>query len=92
MAEEDGVHPKALLERPELPDHLQFVWSAWWELHTDRPMGMAVGPIPFTAIDRYASRFGVDDADHFEAFREAVRGIDGTYLKWVNERRDSRGG
>jgi len=89
LAEEDGVEPKALQERPQLPDHLQFVWSAWWELHTDRPVGMAVGAIPFSAIDRYAARYGIDGMDHFDAFREAVRALDGAYLKWAGERRSS---
>ncbi|ODT50260.1 hypothetical protein [Devosia sp. 63-57] len=66
--------------------HLQFAWSAWWEVHTDRPMGMGVGPVPFTALDAYAARFGVTGTDDFEAFRFLIRSLDGVYLKWVAER------
>lgn len=77
------MEPKALQDRPEVFEHLSFVWSAWWELHTDRPMGMSVGPIPFTAISAFADRYGVAELDAFDTFRELIRAMDGEYLKWV---------
>jgi hypothetical protein len=46
-----------------------------------------VGPIPFTSIDRYASRFGVVAVDDFNAFRELIRAMDGAYLAWTSKRR-----
>lgn len=67
-------------------EHLDFVWSAWWELHTDRPIGMAVGPIPFTAIDAYAGRYGIGALDAFEAFAGLIRAMDAVYLDWAAKR------
>lgn len=68
-------------------EHLQFQWSAFWDLHTDRPVGMGVGPIPFGAIDQYAARYSIDDLDDFEAFRELIRAMDDAYLTWSSKRR-----
>lgn len=70
-------------------EHLQFTWSAFWDLNTDRPVGMGVGPIPFTAIDRYADRYGIEGLDAFDALRELIRAMDDAYLTWSAKRRDS---
>lgn len=70
--------------------HLQFVWSAWWEVHTDRPIGMGVGQIPFRALDAYATRFGIDDLDAFETFRALIRVMDGAFLEWSAKRSKSQ--
>lgn len=87
MAEEDGVEPKALQDRPEVFEHLQFVWSAWWSLHADRPIGWgAVGDIPFTAMDRYADRYGIVDIDAFERFTALIDAMDGAYRDWTQKR------
>lgn len=87
MAEEDGVEPKALQERPELAAELLFLWEAWWLLTTDRPIGMSgVGPIPFSAIDRYAQRYRIDDVDAFEAFAGVISQMDDVYLAWQADR------
>lgn len=37
---------------------------------------MAVGPIPWTAIDAYASRFGIDRIEEFEFFAMLIRAIE----------------
>ncbi len=88
MAEE-GETPKALLRRPELPDHLQFAWSAFSELSTDRPLGFgAAGPIPWSAISAYAMRHGVG-GDTFERLLALIRAMDGEWLKDAASRRAS---
>lgn len=56
--------------------------AAFWDLHTDRQIGMAAGPIPGAAIDRWVAmgRVHPAEADHFrrcmracdEAWREAA--------------------
>ena len=91
MAEETGKEPSALLNRPEIWPWLSFTWSAWWELHSDRQMTMG-GPlrIPFTSIDRYADRYGIAGVDSFDAFRELIRAMDGAYLKWAEERSQTK--
>ena len=59
---------------------LQFLWDAFWELTTERPMGMAgEGRIPGSAIREYAREHGYysDDA---RWFREVIREMDAEYL------------
>lgn len=65
---------------PDVLDEAEGYLSAFWELCTDRPAGMTLGPIPFTSIDRYASRFGIDDPDEFDQFRKAIRACDEAWL------------
>jgi len=54
--------------------------EAFWSLSADRRVDMSgIGPIPFTAIDRYASRYGFDD--DFPVFEKIIRDLDRTYLE-----------
>lgn len=69
---------------PELPRRLGFYLSAFYELSTSRQMGMAVGPIPFEAIDRYATRYGVRN---FERFRSLIRALDNAWMGTQNKAR-----
>jgi hypothetical protein len=46
-----------------------------------------VGAIPFGAIDGYARRFGVVDADEFRRFLRVIRRLDEAYI----EHKSSRG-
>lgn len=41
---------------------------------------MQAGPIPFTAIDRWATRRGVTDPDEFEALVACIRAMDAEWL------------
>lgn len=41
-------------------------------------MGMSLGPIPWTAIDRYAIRYRIDD---FEDFEHMLSAMDAVYLE-----------
>lgn len=61
---------------PEIPEEAQFAYAAFNELASDRAVGMAMGPIPFTAIDAYAWRYGIADTDEFERFRILIRVIE----------------
>jgi hypothetical protein len=86
-AEGNSVATKAIDDRPEVEAHLQFVWAAFWELGSDRPVTMGgVGAIPFSAIDRYAQRAGVDDPDQFARFLQLIRCLDAPYLAHVNKK------
>ena len=52
-----------------------FYLAAFWELNSDRPVGMAVAPIPFSAIDRFASRHEID-GEEFEFLVRMIRAMD----------------
>lgn len=63
-----------------LPDYC-YSYSVFCELSTDREIGMALGPIRFTAIDTYARRYGIDDLDDFDQLVEDVRLLDRLFLE-----------
>lgn len=63
-------------------------WEAFWHLTTDRQTGMALGPIPWSAIDRYATRHAIDDPDDFDEFVELVMTLDQAYLEHCSREQD----
>lgn len=66
---------------PELSAECEFAVAAFHELKTTREIGMAYGPIPWTAIDAYATRHGITDPDEFEEFVWMIRVMDDVYLE-----------
>lgn len=79
--------PPALLRKPEVSPGLDRYLTAFWDLTSERQLGAmgGCGSIPWTAIDRYAARQGLDDLDDFERFRSIIRAMDGAYLAHVAE-------
>jgi len=69
--------------KAEVRAELVFIWRAFHDLSGDRQSGMSVGRIPFLAIDRYATRFGVDDRDEFERFMSLIRAMDVAFIEWI---------
>lgn len=55
----------------------EYYLEAFKELNSTRPIGMSVGPIPFTAILEY---FKVYPCDDFEEFNYIIRRMDEAYL------------
>lgn len=87
MATETGQVPKALANRIAPDEERIFVWNAFWELHTDRPVAMAgVSYLPFSSIDRYAARYGLDDIDEFDRFRSLIRAVDAEFVTWARRK------
>jgi hypothetical protein len=75
--EEGGEAPLALVEQPEIPERLALAWQAFLDLSGDRQLGFGViGEIPWTAIDAYARRHGIDDPDEFDALASHVKAMD----------------
>jgi hypothetical protein len=79
LLEEGKPVPPDYLQRPRLHPALQIYWDAFWELSADRQIGMAIGRIPFTAIDRYAVRYGIEEVDEFDTFRNVIRSMDAEF-------------
>jgi hypothetical protein len=84
----EGDTPRALLEKPEIEEHLVFVWNAFWAISSDRPIGAmgGIGSIPFAAIDRYASRYGIDGRDEFDRFHTLIKRLDAVFIATANEK------
>ena len=63
--------------RPRILDRLVWVWGAFWELGTCRQMSTTIGPIPWTAIERWAE---ANDVLVRERFIHLVRRLDDAFL------------
>lgn len=91
-----------------MPPGAEFAWAAFWRLNADRPylvtgfavpMGATIiepraGRIPFSAIDGYAKRYGIEGAD-FDVMLSLVEACDTEYLavqaEQAKERAERRG-
>lgn len=63
---------------PEIYDVELSIWESFWELSTERQIGMSPGPIPVSKIIEHAERrSGVPK----EALVSLIRIMDGEYLK-----------
>ncbi|WP_446650564.1 phage tail assembly chaperone [Alcaligenes faecalis] len=68
--------PESLMP-PDLHDVEWSYWQAFWELSTDRQVGMASGPVPWTAIHAYAQSERITDVSSFAGI---IRAMDDAYL------------
>lgn len=81
MIEEGREPPAAYFEQPEVPLHMQFYMTAFFDLSTERQIGMGIGPIPRSKMREYARELGVQD---FDAFRSIIGAMDDEYLALNN--------
>lgn len=72
-----GQEIPADLVPPELHDIEWQLWSAFWELSTERQVGFSPGPIPGSAIRQYAATEQGADRSSFAAI---IRAMDDVYL------------
>lgn len=52
-------------------------WSAFWELNTERQVGMSPGPIPGSAIREFAA---IEQGTNAATFSQIIRSMDEVYL------------
>lgn len=65
------------------------VWfDAFWELSSNRAIGLDVGPIPSLAVDFWARRLSADDKQDFVY---CIRRMDTAYLNAVAKRDEETG-
>lgn len=69
-------------EPPSLEPAWHFFWAAFWDLGTERPIGMGLGPIPDSALREYARHSGVT-GDLLDSFKVIIRAVDAEYLRLV---------
>lgn len=72
--------PDKILNKPHLLIGLDFYWRAFWECASDRIIGMAEGPIPWSSIDRWALRYEVEGED-FERLVFLIKAMDEVYIE-----------
>ncbi len=87
IAESGYPLPIALCDQPDLFPGLRSIWGAYCELTTTRvPNGAGQpGPIPWTAIERYAHRARMNSDDEFQDFVILIRAADQGYLRKLAE-------
>lgn len=68
-------------ERPDSDESDAFFLAAFWDLDTCRAIGFGLGHIPWTAIDAYGLRHGLEP-DVLNAFHQIIKALDARYLKW----------
>ena len=66
---------EVLARRPDSDVAVEIAFKAWREVTTERQIGMIVGPIPASAIDRLCDRWGLD-RDANEVLKAALLFVD----------------
>ena len=72
--------PDVIANAPELLLGLDSYFEAFVELSTCRELGMSSGPIPWTAVDRYAERHGYR-GEGFVYLLQMIRAMDAAFLE-----------
>jgi len=86
---EDGKEaPPQFYDQPEIMPGSQFYWDAFGDLGSDRQFGMGIGPIPYSAIRRYADSWDIVSRDEFAFFYGIIRSLDAEYMKLANAPKD----
>lgn len=70
------------MQSPEILDGFGGWYEDFWRLSTERQIGMGVGEIPASAIDRHVAGWGYEDAELFEF---CIRRMDEVYLMKSNK-------
>jgi len=76
-----------LPDQPEFNDLVSFYWSSFWELSSTRH---ELGQIPWTAVNEYAKRWGVDSPEEFDEFLLFIRALDSEFLSTQNNKRQEK--
>lgn len=84
----DALHEDQFPHPPEIIDGFGGWYEDFWQLSTERQIGMGVGPIPFSAIARHVQGWRYDDAD---MFAECIKAMDTAYLELAAKKPEERG-
>ena len=87
MAERGRDAPQAFYDRPEIEPHLAWLWDAFWELGTERQLGMTVGPIPGSKIREYLWDEMELTGSEYDRARAIIRRADDAYCSMLNARK-----
>ncbi|WP_093086421.1 phage tail assembly chaperone [Sphingobium sp. AP50] len=79
-----------LAKIPDLSDYEFGFYRAFGDLSTERPIGMAAGPIPRSAIVAYADEAEMDWTDSAILLR-VIRAVDTAYMQAVAKQRGGGG-
>ena len=77
---QDGFRriPEAIKNAPELLPGLEFYYDTFWELDSCRQQGMSLGPIPWTAIQKFGEVMKLDE-ETLDDLHYFIRSLDNKY-------------
>lgn len=82
--------PDRILNAPSLDTSLAFYYDAFFDLTSERQVGFGEGPIPTTAILRYASHYEMDSLEESDLLF-FVRRLDNAYLEHQSSKAKRKG-
>lgn len=71
--------PDKIANKPILLTGLHIYYRAFWECSSDRTVGMAEGPLPWTAINQWAIRYDFT-GDEFDRLVLLLKAMDSAYI------------
>lgn len=83
---DENNKPPQIQNRPTLRQPLVFYYSSFWELSTERLLDG--GYIPWSAINRYANRWGIVCDAEFDSFLHIIRSCDRAYVEYLQKERE----
>jgi len=87
MAERGRDAPAGFYDRPEIEPHLTWLWDAFWELGTERQLGMVVGPLPVSKIREYLRDEMELTGAEYDRAKAIIRKTDDAYVGMLNARK-----
>ena len=79
--------PEAIENQPTLLDGLGMYMDAFQTLSSCRTFGQGfIGPIPWTAIDRYAERYNIKDEESYLLLETYIQKMDDVYTKHITDK------
>ena len=85
-----GITPHAIENKPELEPANAFYLSAYQDLQFDRPVGMTLGPIPWSSIVSWARLHGVKDPDDIDELISIIRAVETAIFEYEREKNNPR--
>ncbi len=78
--------PEVYANAPVLAAGLELYFEGFWQLHSCRSFGMAMGPIPWTSVVQWGNmqELSHDQMDDLECH---ISEMDGAFLKWASEQK-----
>lgn len=77
--------PQAIADAPVLAPGLQFYYDTFVTLSTDRSVGMGEGFIPWTAVEKFATRYSFSE-DDLTLTWAILHAMDAEYLDYRNKK------
>lgn len=87
---EKGREPPPWYENePYLAPGLSWYVKAFWDLDSERQLGMSLGRVPRSAARKYGSDAGLGEA-MMDVFWRLIMALDSAYLKYVSDEQEKQ--